>query len=299
MLKIQKSIHPLSGSTTSSFDSFPSLTSFETSDPFLEEFADELALVDSFPSEKDDDLFDFEDNNDEWRNILYHDPFDDIQSDDDDDLFDLKSDNDEWKKLLYGDSFMDIDSENDKNKDLKAKLLIDELESPESNILLPQLLECDSTLHEELPEIDTLPSFPSGNEDKVFNLGILVHGSTQIVTKVTPDKILILEECNVLSHSSDHSSDRDLLFFLESTVTETLLLFSSENEDKVFNPEILISKGDHSLTLGLSHQNYEAFQIINPNILNESPMKIFPFFYLFCGGDISSFDVPYLYFYPP
>ncbi|GJZ02907.1 hypothetical protein Tco_0520868 [Tanacetum coccineum] len=95
MLKIQKSIHPLSGSTTSSFDSFPSLTSFETSDYFLEEFANELALVHSFPSEKDDDLFDFEDNNDEWRNILYHDPFDDIQYDDDDDLFNLKSDNDE------------------------------------------------------------------------------------------------------------------------------------------------------------------------------------------------------------
>ncbi|GJZ08566.1 hypothetical protein Tco_0542849 [Tanacetum coccineum] len=71
------------------------LTSFEPSDSLLEEFADELAHIDSFPSEKDDDLFDFEDNNDEWRNILYHDSFDDIQSDDDDDLFALKSDNDE------------------------------------------------------------------------------------------------------------------------------------------------------------------------------------------------------------
>ncbi|GJY72490.1 hypothetical protein Tco_0476193, partial [Tanacetum coccineum] len=206
------------------------------------EFADKLAHVDSFPSEKDDDLFDFEDNNDEWRNILYHDPFDDIQSDDDDDLFDLKSDNDEWKKLLYGDSFKDIDSEKDKSKDLKAKLLIDILESSESNVLLPQLLDCDSTLHEEFPEIDTLPSFPFENKDKDFNPGILIHGSTHIVTKVTPDKILILEECNVLSHSSDHSSDRDLLFFLESTGTKTLLLFSTKNEDKVFNPRVLISK---------------------------------------------------------
>ncbi|GKF76299.1 hypothetical protein Tco_0225743, partial [Tanacetum coccineum] len=67
MLKIQKSIHPLIGSTTSSSDSFPSLTSFETSDFLLEEFSDKPAHVDSFPSEKDDDLFDFEDNNDEWR----------------------------------------------------------------------------------------------------------------------------------------------------------------------------------------------------------------------------------------
>nr|GEW07640.1 hypothetical protein [Tanacetum cinerariifolium] len=124
---------------------------------------------------------------------------------------------------------------------------------------------------------------------------------TQIFTKVTPDKSLTLEESNILSHSSDHSSDRDLLFFLESTVTENLLSFSSENKGKVFNPGILILKGIHSLTLVLSHQNYEAFKIVNVylNILNESPMKIFSFFYLFYGGDISSLDVPYLHFYHP
>ncbi|GKE53161.1 hypothetical protein Tco_1488317, partial [Tanacetum coccineum] len=51
-----------------------------------------------------------------------------LPGDDDDDLFDLKSDNDEWKKLLYGDHFNDIHSE--------IKILIDELESPESNVLL-------------------------------------------------------------------------------------------------------------------------------------------------------------------
>ncbi|GKC16680.1 hypothetical protein Tco_1013462, partial [Tanacetum coccineum] len=155
------------------------------------------------------------------------------------------------------------------------------------------LLECDSTLHEELPENDTLPSFPFENEDKVFNPGILVHGSTHFVTnKVTQDKnlkkktsseaLLILEDSNFLSLSSD----RELLFHLELTVTETLLSFSFENEDKVFNPGILILKGVHSLTLGLSHRTYETFKIINvhPNILNESPMKIFPFF-CFCPKD--------------
>ncbi|GKD99281.1 hypothetical protein Tco_1387265 [Tanacetum coccineum] len=270
MLKIQKLIHPLSGSTTSSsFDSFPSLTSFETSDFLLEEFVDEIAHVDSFLSEKVDDLFDFEDNNDEWRNILYHDPFDDIQSDDDDDLFDLKSDNDEWKKLLYGDNFNDIHSEKDKIKDSKMKILIDELETPESNVLLPQ------------------------NEDKVFNPGILVYGNTHFVTnEVTQDKnlkekissgaLLILEERNFLSISSDQK----LLFHLELTVIETLLSFSSEYKDKVFHPGILTSKGVHSLTLELSHRTYETFKIVNvhPNILNEGPMKTF-LFYCFCPKD--------------
>ncbi|GKB14193.1 hypothetical protein Tco_0848116, partial [Tanacetum coccineum] len=112
-----------------------------------------------------------------------------------------------------------------------------------------KLLECDSTLHEELPEIDNLPSFPFGNEDKVFNPGILVHGSTHVVTnEVTQDKnlkektsseaLLILVENNFLSHTFDRSSNHELLFFLESTVIEALLSFSSKNEDKVFNPEI-------------------------------------------------------------
>ncbi|GKF03451.1 hypothetical protein Tco_0030374 [Tanacetum coccineum] len=225
MLKIQKSTHPLSGSTTSSSsDYFPSLTSFETSDSLLEEFADELVHVDSFPSEKDDDLFDFKDNNDEWRNILYHDLFDDILFDDDDDLFNLKSDNDKWKKLF------------------------------------------DSTLPEESSEIATFISSPIGNEDKVFNPGILILGGTQIFNNESQDNnlkdktsfeaLLILEDSNFLPLSSD----QELLFHLELTVIETLLSFSSENEDKVFNPGILTSKGVHSLTLGLSHQTYETFK---------------------------------------
>ncbi|GJX10238.1 hypothetical protein Tco_0200097 [Tanacetum coccineum] len=87
-------------------------------------------------------------------------------------------------------------------------------------------------------------------------IGILVHDSTQIVTKVTPDKSLTLEESNVLSHSSDHSSDRDLLFFLELTVTETLLSFSSKNEDKVFNLGILILKVVHLLSPGILHRSF-------------------------------------------
>ncbi|GJR35467.1 hypothetical protein Tco_1211151 [Tanacetum coccineum] len=248
MLKIQKSIHRLSGNTTSSSsDSFPSLTSFETSDSLLEEFADELAHFD----------------------------------------------NDEWKKLLYGDNFNDIHSEKDKIKDSKMKILIDELETPESNLLLPQLLDCDLTLHEEFPKIDTLPSFPSRNKDKVFNPGILVYGNTHFVTnEVTQDKnlkekissgaLLILEERSFLSISSDQK----LLFHLELTVIETLLSFLFDYKDKVFHPGILTSKGVHSLTLELSHRTYETFKIINvhPNILNKSSMKIFPFF-CFCPKD--------------
>nr|GFA68248.1 hypothetical protein [Tanacetum cinerariifolium] len=312
VLKIQKLIHPFSGNTTSPSDPFPSLTPFKTSDSLLEEFADELALIESFPLRNDDIHFDAEYDLRELEYLLNRDPSIDSSPKDNtkeidyildefidepslvdsfpsktyDDLFDFEENNDEWINILYHDPSNNIHSEKDKIKDSKMKILIDELAFHESNILLPQLLNCDLTLHEEFHEIDTLPSFPSRNEDKVFNLGILVHGSTYFVTnKVTQDKnlkkktsfeaLLILEERNFLYISSDH----ELLFHLELSVTETLLSFSSENEENIFDPGILISNGVHSFTLELSHQNYEAFKIVNVylNILNESSMNIFPF----------------------
>ncbi|GJW72643.1 hypothetical protein Tco_0129560, partial [Tanacetum coccineum] len=61
-------------------------------------------------------------------------------------------------------------------------------------------------------------------------------------------------------------------------VFDLLLPFSSENEDKVFNPGILISL--------LSHRGK-----ITSNFY-KSPMMI-------SGGDIPHLDVPFLHFYPP
>ncbi|GKF86837.1 hypothetical protein Tco_0254664, partial [Tanacetum coccineum] len=60
---------------------------------------------------------------------------------------------------------------------------------------------------------------------------------------------------------------------------DTLLLFSSENEDKVFNPGILSS-------LLLSHRGKITFDISN------SPMMIY-------GGNFPHLGVPFLHFYPP
>ncbi|GJR37329.1 reverse transcriptase domain-containing protein [Tanacetum coccineum] len=54
VLRLKKSNHFSSGSTTPFSDSRPSLTSFETSDSLLEEFADELALLDPFPPGNED-----------------------------------------------------------------------------------------------------------------------------------------------------------------------------------------------------------------------------------------------------
>ncbi|GJY40020.1 hypothetical protein Tco_0427290 [Tanacetum coccineum] len=71
-------------------------------------------------------------------------------------------------------------------------------------------------------------------------------------------------------------------------VFDTLLPFSSENEDKNFNPRIHISKEEKSPHL-LSPRGFKVFQLINDY---ESPMMIY-------GGDIPILDVPYIHFYPP
>nr|GEV03383.1 reverse transcriptase domain-containing protein [Tanacetum cinerariifolium] len=166
-------IDPLSGSTTSSS---PSLTTSKISDYSLEEFADELAFIDSFLSRNDDMT-----------------PKD--------------------GKRLYDDPF---DSKEYKIKD--SKLLIDELDSPVSSSFLPHFLESDSDFYEDFYVVDTLTS--TDNEDKVFNLGILVHENIYEVTnRVAPDKnVKKISSSNTSLILEDYNpplSDHELPFHIE------------------------------------------------------------------------------------
>ncbi|GJZ72569.1 hypothetical protein Tco_0636715 [Tanacetum coccineum] len=68
---------------------------------------------------------------------------------------------------------------------------------------------------------------------------------------------------------------------------DTLLLFSSKNEDNVFNPGILASNEEKSPHL-LSHQSFKASKLFHHKI----PMLIH-------GDNIPILDVPFLHFYPP
>nr|GEU41773.1 reverse transcriptase domain-containing protein [Tanacetum cinerariifolium] len=107
------------------------------------------------------------------------------------------------------------------------------------------------------PEVDALPS--TNNEDKVFNPGILIHENLfEVTIRVTPDKnvkkisisnaSLILEDFNPPIY--------ELPFHKEVPGSKTLLSFSSENKEKVFNLGILTSKGvNTSLLLELSHRD--------------------------------------------
>nr|GEW10841.1 reverse transcriptase domain-containing protein [Tanacetum cinerariifolium] len=218
----------------------------ETSDSLLEEFVNEPALFDPFPPRNKDDNFNFKGDLRKIEYLLNQNPSTESNveiigpilkkfidepaldylppsGNDDDDLFNLNSDNDEWKKILSGDCYKDIDYEKDKNKDFKMKLLVVKDHIVESNDLLRQLLKNDSTLPEESSEsseIATLSSSPFENEDKVFNLGILILGRTHIFNDESKDKdykvntsseaLLILEERNFLFVSSY----QELLFFL-------------------------------------------------------------------------------------
>ncbi|GJU45365.1 hypothetical protein Tco_1202631 [Tanacetum coccineum] len=128
-------------------------------------------------------------------------------------------------------------------------------------------LDSDFTLSSDSLESDLVVSFPSGTRNKIFDLGIF--SGVQSKRFLSPDKFSI-------------SFIRDPPF----PVIDTLLSFSSENEDKVVTPGILAADEEKSPHL-LSHRGFKAFHLIS-----ESPMMI-------SGEDIPILDVPFLHFYPP
>nr|GEV21169.1 hypothetical protein [Tanacetum cinerariifolium] len=304
-------VNPLSGSTT--YSSSPN--------QLLEEFADELALI-TFPPEYDDDLqFDIESDPKEIEYLLYHDPVKDIDSslkdsidqsnladldnnlvdsmpemfldehaldysfplifdEYDDDFFEVKSDTEN----VYDDPF---DSKGEKIKEFK--LLMNELDLP--CYLLP-CSEYDSFISEDFSRVDALPS--TNNEDKVFNLGILIQENLfEIITRVAQDKKLAISHASLVIEDSDPPL-YELPFFKEVPRSKMQLLFSSENEEKVFKLGIHTSEKVHSsLITKLSHLGYKVFKF---NQIFKSPMKIFLFS---CRKDTYILVVHCLPFYPP
>ncbi|GJW34653.1 hypothetical protein Tco_0057573, partial [Tanacetum coccineum] len=128
-------------------------------------------------------------------------------------------------------------------------------------------LDSNFTLSSDSLGSDLVVSFPSRTGNKIFDPGIFIE--VQSKRFISPNEFSIL-------------FIRDPL----SPVFDTLLPFSSENEDNVFNPGILASNKEKSPHL-LSHRGFKAFQLIS-----KSPMMI-------SEGDILILDVLFLYFYPP
>nr|GEY59051.1 hypothetical protein [Tanacetum cinerariifolium] len=275
-------INPLSGSTTSS-----------SPDHLLEEFVDELALI-TFPLGNDDLPFDIESDLREIEYLLNHDPTKEMDS--------ILKDSIDMCNLAYpNDNLIDtiLEMFTDEHAfDYSYPPLYDEYEDDlfelESSVFLPSL-KYYSFLFEDFFEVDALPL--TNNEDKVFNLGILIHKNlSEDTVQVTPDKnvkkiaissaSLILEDFEPLLY--------ELPFHKEVPWSKTLLSYSFENEEKVFKPRIVTSKGVHtSLLLKLSHQGHKSFKVIK---ILESQMEIFSCSY---GENIYILDVLCLYFYPP
>nr|GEX44093.1 reverse transcriptase domain-containing protein [Tanacetum cinerariifolium] len=273
MILCDEVINTLSGDTT-----------FSSPDHFLEEFVDELALI-TFPPGNDDLPFDIESDLREIEYLLNHDPTKEIyfileDSVDESNLADPNNDLiDTIPEMFTDEHTLDYSSPH------YMMISSDFLPSP----------KYDSVLYEDFSKVDALPS--TNNKDKVFNPGILIHENLFKVTiRVTSNKnvkkisisnaSLILEDFNPPLY--------ELPFHKEVPAYETLLSFSSENEEKVFNPKILTSKGVHtSLLSKLSHRGPKAFKVIK---IFESPMEIFPCSY---GEDIHILDIMCLHFYLP
>ncbi|GKA84228.1 reverse transcriptase domain-containing protein [Tanacetum coccineum] len=216
-------------------------------------FTDELSLI-TFPPGNDDLPFYIKSDLREIEYLLNHDPTKEMDSI-------LEDSVDEGNLADPNNNLVDTIPEmftDEHTLDYSSPPLYDDVDEILLNLSPIKMIssdflpspECDSVLYEDFFEVDALPS--TNNEDKVFNPGILIHENLfEVTIRVTPDKnvkklslsnaSLILEDFNLPLY--------ELPFHKEIPGSETLLSFSSENEEKVFNPGILTSKGVYTSLL--------------------------------------------------
>nr|GEW39873.1 reverse transcriptase domain-containing protein [Tanacetum cinerariifolium] len=277
----RESINLINVFNNSRKDFLEDFTTF-SSNPLLEEFADELA----FPLKYDDDpQFDIESDLKEIDFLLYQ--YVDSSLKDSIDQSNLANPADNVvdssdAKNVYDDPF---DSKGEKIKE--SKLLINELDLP-CDFLLS---EYDSFISQDFSRVDALPS--TNNVEKIFNTGILIQEkSFEIITRVIQNKKLATSNASLMLEDFDPPF-YEPLFFKEVPSSNMLLPFSPENEEKVFKPGIHTSKKVHSSFIPeLSHPGYKIFKI---NQIFKSPIKNFLFFY---GKDTHTLAVPCLHYYP-
>ncbi|GJW70910.1 putative reverse transcriptase domain-containing protein [Tanacetum coccineum] len=154
-------------------------------------------------------------------------------------------DDDHIEEKSSGGEFTRVLEENIFNLSTKG-LTINELN--DSSLLLS---DYDSSLSKEFSEIDLLVSFPSGNEDMIFDPGIF------IIKRVQSKRFQFfpLDDFPTFSFVSDS------LILIDPYEIETFLSFPSGNEDKVFDPGILIIDGVFSFTRKSSHLLINNFLI--------------------------------------
>ncbi|GKB68283.1 hypothetical protein Tco_0929695, partial [Tanacetum coccineum] len=254
-------------------DSFP-LGNDDLVETIPEEFTDELALIESFLPGNDD--MTPEDVIRERECLLTQSSLANYSLDNDlvDTIPEMFADEHAldysspplWDD--YDDELFDLEPDNDYVYDDPFDFKEEKIK--ESKLLIDELNELDPPRSSEL-----LP-FPEFTNCATMEKNV----------KKTTDASLIFKDFN--------PSLYELPFHKEVPGLGILLSFSSKNEEKVSNPEILTSKGVHtSLLPELSHRGSKAFKVTK---IFENPMKIFP---CSCEEDIRILDVPCFHFYPP
>ncbi|GJY76289.1 hypothetical protein Tco_0481405 [Tanacetum coccineum] len=162
----------------------------------------------------------------------------------------------------------DYDSEGD-------VLFLEELHNDDSIFLLEY-----ESFHFNFPSSPCPPEKPP-DDDVYFD----IEPDTGVLTTKVVDDIYDNSTRELYVHLPNVLPTHPTLYL----VFDTLLPFSSKNEDKLFNPGILTSKKEKSPHF-LSHWGFKAFQIIYD--FSESPMMI-------RGEDIPILDVLVLHFFPP
>ncbi|GJX43814.1 reverse transcriptase domain-containing protein [Tanacetum coccineum] len=185
--------NPLSSSTTSSS---PSLTPVETSDALLEEFADELALLEPFPLGNGDDEFDLE------GDILLLEKFlndDEFTSSDDESLPDEDVPKDNVK--IYSNPLFEFDDEYISSE--VNPLFNEELEDIKSN------KSCFSNLDD--PDLSVTP-LSDANEDECFNPGSVI------------DEINAFLDMDISMDIEDgyHDSEGDIVYLESLLINDTI-----------------------------------------------------------------------------
>nr|GEV07996.1 reverse transcriptase domain-containing protein [Tanacetum cinerariifolium] len=235
----------------------------------LEEFADEFALI-TFPPRNDDLPFDIKSDLKKIEYLLYHEPIKDIDS-------------------ILKDSIdqSDLTDLNDNLANDMPEMFTDEHALDYSSP--PVYDEYDDDLFEVESDTEYVYDDPFDSKgEKIKESKLLIDELDLPSDFLPPSKY---ESCLSKDFSKVNAlpstNNEDKVFNPEVPRSKILLSFLSENEGKVFKPGILTSEEVHSsLIPELSHQGYKVFKI---NQILKGPMNIFLFFYR-----ENILDVPYL-----
>ncbi|GJX34838.1 reverse transcriptase domain-containing protein [Tanacetum coccineum] len=252
VLRLKKSNHFLSGSTTPLSDSSPSLTSFETSDSLLEEFADELALLDPFPPGNED--VDFEAELREIELLLNHDPSTNFSptidpnserftdepalaclpppGDDDDDESFLKEDVQEENFQVYSNPLFEFD-DNYNSSDINPlfKEILEDVESKDSNVS-----NFDEPVLLNTPLFDEDECFDPGGDNDEIDAFLAIEVSTNIEEGYYDSEGDVFYLESLLSDDTTHNLSPEVFFdhepqhFKNESDHDTLITFSPKSD---------------------------------------------------------------------